>query len=95
MRVPASSKSPLVHEIRQCGFIAGIELRRADGTRFPADLRIGSEVCFEARRHGLLTRPIRDTIVLMPPLCITEAELEFAVKAVSEAIRTVGLPEPA
>ena len=89
------SKSPLVHEIRQCGFIAGIELRRADGTRFPADLRIGSEVCFEARRHGLLTRPIRDTIVLMPPLCITEAELEFAVKAVSEAIRTVGLPEPA
>ncbi len=80
------SKSPLVHEVRQCGFIAGIELRQPDGNRFPPARRIGSTVCEAARKHGLLTRPIRDTLVLMPPLCTTEEELGVAVAAIAAAI---------
>lgn len=78
-----------VHEVRQCGFIAGIELRRPDGERFPPVERIGELVCLEARKHGLLTRPILDTIVLMPPLCTSERELACAVEAVGAAIRGV------
>ncbi len=80
---------PFVHEIRQCGFIAGIELRQADGTRFPAERRVGPQVCLAARAHGLLTRPILDTIVLLPPYCITEAQLRQAVGAVRLAIDEV------
>jgi adenosylmethionine-8-amino-7-oxononanoate aminotransferase len=78
--------SPFVFEIRQCGFIAGIELRQEGGIPFEPGLRMGSRVCSVAREHGLLTRPIRDTVVLMPPYCITESELEKAVHAIAAGI---------
>jgi adenosylmethionine-8-amino-7-oxononanoate aminotransferase len=80
---------PVVHEIRQCGFIAGIELREADGARFPAERRVGTQVCLAARAHGLLTRPILDTIVLLPPYCISEAQLRHAVAASRKGIEQV------
>lgn len=77
---------PTVHEVRQCGLIAGIELRQPDGTKFPLEKRLGEAVCLAARAHGLLTRPILDTIVLMPPLCTTTAELDHALAALDAAI---------
>lgn len=77
---------PFIHEVRQCGFIAGIELRAPDGSRFPASERVGEQVCGIAWKHGLLTRPILDTVVLMPPLSTTEEELRFAVAALAGAI---------
>ncbi len=67
---------PRVREVRQLGFIAGIELHQAGA----------AAVCLAARRHGLLTRAIRDTLVLMPPYCITPAELEKSVEAIGSAI---------
>jgi len=80
---------PQVFEIRQCGFMGGIEVRRADGVRFPWQERTGGRICEAARKHGLLTRPVLDTIVLMPPLCTTEAQLEHAADAIRRAIREV------
>ncbi len=80
---------PIVHEIRQCGFIAGIELRHPDGSKFPPEKRIGEAVCHAARDHGLLTRPILDTIVLMPPLCADLADLDCAFSAVDAAISSI------
>jgi adenosylmethionine-8-amino-7-oxononanoate aminotransferase len=74
------------HRVRTCGLIAGIELRQADGTAFPSEMRRGAQVCFTAREFGLLTRPIRDTVVLMPPLCTSEEELRFAVEALEQAL---------
>ena len=71
------------HEItavRQCGFIAGIDLAK-EGS--------GPRVCLAARAHGLLTRPVRDTLVLMPPLCITEEQLRHAVAALGAGIAEV------
>lgn len=73
---------PWVADVRQCGFIAGVELHQSDVE--PGQL--GAAVCLAARRHGLLTRPIRDVIVLMPPFCITEAQLRQAVQALKAAI---------
>lgn len=81
--------NPHVRAIRQCGFIAGIELGDLSGGRLPAESRTGERVCLAARRHGLLTRPILDTIVLMPPLCTTGQELAHAVEAIDRAIREV------
>ncbi len=78
--------SPWIYEIRQCGFIAGIELCQPDGAKFPPEARIGEAVCRAAREHGLLTRPILDTVVLMPPLSATLEEIDFAVAAVDAAI---------
>ena len=68
-------------EIRQCGFIAGIELT---STTDPS--KFASDVCLAARNRGLLTRPIRDVIVLMPPLCITSQQLTAAIEAIRSSI---------
>jgi len=78
---------PHVGAIRQCGFIGGVDVVRPDGSTYPWMEQTGAKVCFAARRHGLLTRPIRDTIVLMPPLCFSESELARAVEALRRAIR--------
>jgi adenosylmethionine-8-amino-7-oxononanoate aminotransferase len=85
----AAIGNPAVYEVRQCGLIAGIELRRGDRKRFPAAERIGERVCRAARAFGLLTRPIRDTIVLMPPLCSLPEEITQACEALGGAIAEV------
>ena len=66
---------PGIGDVRQCGFISGIDVAKN-----------GARVCVAARKHGLLTRPIRDMVVLMPPYCITDAQLESAVSAIARAV---------
>ena len=70
-------KLPGVVEARQCGFIAGIELQEAHDA---------AQVCLQARKRRLLTRPIRNVIVLMPPLCITTDQLTEAAEAIRASI---------
>lgn len=72
---------PQVVDIRQCGLIAGIEVGP-----YPWQEQHGARICVAARRHGLLTRSILDTVVLMPPLCITESQLARCVDALRLAI---------
>jgi adenosylmethionine-8-amino-7-oxononanoate aminotransferase len=67
-----------VKEVRQCGFIAGIEIEESPNGLRPS---LAATVCIDARRHGLLTRPLGNVIVLMPPLCITDDQLTKAVEA--------------
>lgn len=76
--------NPHVGSIRQCGFIAGIELQG-----FPPEALTGAKVCLAARDHGLLTRPIRDTLALMPPYCITDEQLVKSVEALELGIAKV------
>jgi adenosylmethionine---8-amino-7-oxononanoate aminotransferase len=80
---------PHVGEVRQCGFVAGIELMRDKREPFDWREQTGARVCLAARKHGLLTRPIRDAIVLMPPFCISESQLRQAARAVEQAIGEV------
>lgn len=79
-------RHPHVYDCRQLGFIAGVELRRSGGSCFPKNDRTGFRVCDAALKYGLMTRPILDTIVFMPPLCATVEELDFALEALSRAI---------
>src|SRR5690606_9183678 len=78
--------SPLVREVRRCGFVAGIALGQPDGSPFPPERRFGAEVCAAARAHGLLTRPIRDTVVIMPPLCTSEEEIDLIFDALGKVL---------
>jgi adenosylmethionine-8-amino-7-oxononanoate aminotransferase len=75
-----------VKEVRQCGFIAGIEMKESPNGPQP---NLAATVCIEARHHGLLTRPIGNVIVLMPPLCITMDQLTKAVEALRVSIAEV------
>ena len=53
---------PAVAEVRQRGFMVGIEL-----AGFPLEARMGHQVTLEARRRGAIVRPLGDVVVLMPP----------------------------
>src|SRR5207302_1088525 len=61
---------PGVVELRQRGFMVGIELA-APAT----SCRLGHRVTLAARRRGAIIRPLGDVVVLMPPLAISEADL--------------------
>jgi adenosylmethionine-8-amino-7-oxononanoate aminotransferase len=76
----------VVHEVRQCGLVVGVELRSPGGKPFQYSKHVGENVCLAARPHGLLIRPVLDTVVLMPPLSITEEEIKSMVDALSAAI---------
>jgi adenosylmethionine-8-amino-7-oxononanoate aminotransferase len=84
-------RHPHVGDVRQWGLMAGIELVRERERRIPyvpAD-RVGARVCQEVRRHGVMLRPLGDVVVLVPPLTIREAELDWLVDSVAAAIATV------
>jgi adenosylmethionine-8-amino-7-oxononanoate aminotransferase len=82
---------PHVGDIRQKGFMAGIELvqDRTARTPYPLETRIGHRVTQEARRHGLLLRPLGHIIVLIPPLSTDTLILTRMVGILHRAIATV------
>ncbi|MBI5700252.1 adenosylmethionine--8-amino-7-oxononanoate transaminase [Candidatus Saganbacteria bacterium] len=67
-----------VGDIRQIGMMAGIELVPDKNTReeFFSKDRIGHKVILEARKRGVILRPLGNVIVLMPPLSISLKELK-------------------
>ncbi len=69
---------PHVGDVRQKGLMVGIELVADCATKapFPRERRAGHRVCRAARDRGLVIRPLGDVIVLMPPYCITDEQLE-------------------
>jgi adenosylmethionine-8-amino-7-oxononanoate aminotransferase len=82
---------PNVGDIRQVGLIAGIELVRDWRTREPFELRerAGIRVCEAMVKCGVITRPIGNVIVLMPPYCTTRQQVKQMVSALKEAIAEV------
>jgi adenosylmethionine-8-amino-7-oxononanoate aminotransferase len=82
------ARLPAVAEVRQRGFMVGIELREQ-----PPTARMGHQVTLAARRRGAIIRPLGDVVVLMPALSISEADLHrlvtVTVSSIAEA--TAGL----
>ncbi len=79
---------PQVGDVRQEGLILAIELvaERATRTPFRAEKRVGAQICQTARNFGLITRPIGDVLVLMPPYCTRPDEVEKMVHALQQAL---------
>jgi adenosylmethionine-8-amino-7-oxononanoate aminotransferase len=78
-----------VGDIRQCGFMAGVELVKDRATRepFAAPERMGARVCERARHYGVILRPLGNVIVIMPPLSITADELDHLMDALELALK--------
>ncbi|HET9608473.1 MAG TPA: adenosylmethionine--8-amino-7-oxononanoate transaminase [Acidimicrobiales bacterium] len=73
-----------VADVRLCGLMGGVEL----APPVPG-LRWGRRVCAAAVRRGVLLRPLGDVVVLMPPLTVTDGELERIVATLAAAITEV------
>ncbi len=89
--VPGLWSLPAVGDIRQAGLVVGVELVRDWRTRAPFELRerAGQRVCEEMARRGVLTRPIGNVVVLMPPFCATDDQLGKMVEVLGMSIRKV------
>jgi len=82
------SSSDHVGQIRQKGFMVGIDLvkSRRRGQLYPPDLRVGARVSQACRPLGLIIRPLGNTLVLMPPLTISNKNIGKMVSSVGQAI---------
>ena len=65
------TKIPWIQEVRRVGLILGFDVGEC-----------GKQFCLKLRERGVLTRPILNTIVIMPPLSVTMDELKILVKAI-------------
>ena len=90
LRLERLQGMPHVADVRQYGLSAGIELVKDvdTGEAFAPSERRGMAVCMAARERGVFLRPLGDVIVLMPPLTLSDAELDQLVDAVVFGIET-------
>lgn len=82
---------PYVGDVRQRGLIAAVELVRDKATAapFPWAERRGQAVCNKALQCGVWLRPLGNVVVIMPPLCITDDQLEQLVNAVRQGLEGI------
>lgn len=80
-----------VGDVRNAGFMAGIELAKDKETKEPYDWaeKMGWRVAYSARDRGVFIRPLGNVIVLMPPLAISGRNLRQLLKVIRESIIAV------
>jgi adenosylmethionine-8-amino-7-oxononanoate aminotransferase len=78
-----------VGEIRQKGLMVGIELYDDVAGRcpYPPAATMGARVCRRARTMGLITRPLGDVIVFLPPLVSTATQVVEMLAIIENAIQ--------
>lgn len=82
---------PHVGDIRQRGFMVGIELVQDTTTKtpYPLSAKTGHHVAAIARSKGLILRPIGNVLVLIPPLSTTTEELKKMLEIIKKSIETL------
>ncbi|HJV45080.1 MAG TPA: adenosylmethionine--8-amino-7-oxononanoate transaminase [Bacillota bacterium] len=90
-RLLAFSQLNHVGDIRQKGFMIGIELVADRDTKqpFATNERMGVRVSRRARELGMLIRPLGDVVVFMPPLAATIEELDSMLDILYQSIQEV------
>jgi adenosylmethionine-8-amino-7-oxononanoate aminotransferase len=83
--------APLAHvgDVRQQGFMVGIELVEDRASRRPYEpaQKMGQRVIKAARRRGVILRPLGNVLVLMPPLAIATDQLDLLIDVARDSIR--------
>ena len=77
-----------VGDVRQLGFMAGIELYKdkEKKEKFPYGWRVGFKVARKCWEKGVFLRPLGDVMVLMMPLVIEEEEINKVIDVLKESI---------
>ncbi|MED1600164.1 adenosylmethionine--8-amino-7-oxononanoate transaminase [Alkalihalophilus marmarensis] len=88
-KLEALKALPHVGDIRQLGLMVGIELVLDKETKqpFPWVERIGYQTTLEMRKLGMLSRPLGDTIVFMPPYASSYEDLDAMISIMEQAIK--------
>ncbi len=78
-------------EFRQIGMIAAIELVRDKQSKetFSQEERVGYKIYLEGLKRGILMRPLGNVVYFIPPLVITDNEIEAMINTACESIQAV------
>lgn len=82
------SEHPQVGNVRQCGLAAGIELVQDKTTKepYPWEQKRGIKACLAARKYGIFSRPLGNTLVVFPPLAIRADEMDLLMVGLTKAL---------
>ena len=80
-----------VGDVRNAGMMAGIELVNDKKTKEPYNWeeKMGWQVAYHAKENGVFIRPLGNVIVIMPPLSISEPNLNQLLKVIKDSIVAV------
>jgi adenosylmethionine---8-amino-7-oxononanoate aminotransferase len=80
-----------VGDVRHRGIMTGIELvaDKVSKRMYAPEAKIGHRVILQARRQGLIIRPLGNVIILMPPLSISIEEIDRMCDITLHSIRQV------
>ena len=97
--VRAFEGHPHVAQVRHGGLAGAVDLvpdAKHPQVAYPASARAGLQVCLQARKRGLILRPLGDTLLFVPAPAMTPKEhsqmFAIALEAVREALDTPGGP---
>ena len=79
---------PQVGDIRQAGCVLAVELVHDWQTREPFNLaeQAALRVCDGLAKRGVLTRPVGNVIVVMPPFCTTQRQVKKIFASLHDSI---------
>jgi adenosylmethionine-8-amino-7-oxononanoate aminotransferase len=85
------SDHPNISNYRQYGLTGAVDFKPADASvkSWTVDMRVGYQIALAARRHGLVIRPLGDSILFVPPISIQSSEVTHLVQAVRRAMDDV------
>jgi 4-aminobutyrate--pyruvate transaminase len=84
----AFSDHPLVGEVRGVGLLGAIELVAEKATKKPFSLSdgVGAQCAIRAQSHGLIVRPLGDSVAFCPPLIISDSEINEMFERFTKAL---------
>lgn len=85
----AAADSPVVGEVRGTGLVLGTEFteNKSPNDLFPSEWGVGGIFGEECAKRGMLVRVAGDTIMMSPPLIISEGEIDRLVSIYGDALR--------
>ncbi|TCP26000.1 adenosylmethionine-8-amino-7-oxononanoate aminotransferase [Scopulibacillus darangshiensis] len=80
-----------VGDVRQKGLMIGIEIVKDQKTKalFPRDMQIEHQIILDARKRGVIVRPLGPVITIMPILAMPDEHLIEIIDTVHRAIKAV------
>lgn len=90
-RIDEISGLDLVGDVRHKGMLMGIELvsNKAKKSQIAPEKRIHQRIFSEAKKHKIYLRTLGPIVMIVPPLAISENELDFLVNGVIDTIKKV------
>ncbi|AGT09179.1 aminotransferase [Paracoccus aminophilus] len=85
------AENPNIGEYRGVGFMWALEAVKDKATKepFPASLSVSERIANSCTDHGLICRPLGQSIVLCPPFIMTEAQMDEMFEKLEEALKKV------